>query len=260
MAILVEDIIERILDHAHYIDSRILHNCSLVCRPFLFLARKRLFRDVNIFIIPDLPGEGTTEAQLAASHLQFIASNDYVASIIRRLCFHYTDQQNADHPMTWAATIAALSRLYPKLHSIRHISVHSSLLADWFRLNDSLTQTIIRICHIPTVDSVELFYVGLSSTDLMSFLRVRKLVLVGVYLIYDVGLSTIFPTESRELSTLVDLSVTLRNVASAEPIYSMAQAAGRSLRSLEWLASRNHSRFHYVTITPIFGLTYKSTQ
>jgi hypothetical protein len=241
MAILIEDIVETILEQAHYIDSRILQNCSLVCRSFLLLSRKRLFREVNIFITPDLPGRGTTYGQQAASRLQFIASNDYVASIIRHICFHYSDQQNTDSPVTWAAATAALSNLYPKLESIRHISVHSSLLADWFRLNGRLTQTIIRLYARPTIDCVELFYVGLSFADLMSFLRVRKLVLVGVYLIDDANLPITLPEECKGFSALTNLSVTLRNFASAEPIYLLAQAARRSLRSLEWMASPHHS-------------------
>lgn len=237
MAILVEDIIETILGQAHYIDTGILQNCSLVCRSFLRLSRKRLFREVNIFITPDLPGHGTTYGQQVASRLQFLASNDYVASIIQHICFRYSDQENTDNSVTWAAAIAALSNLYPKLDSIRHISVHSSLLADWFRLNGGLTQTVIRICAKPAVDCVELFYVGLSFMDLISFLRVRELVLVGVYLIGNANPPTTLSEKCKGVSALTNLSVTLRNFASAEPIYFLAQAARRSLRSLEWLAS-----------------------
>lgn len=240
MAILVEDVIEGILDHALYINSGILQNCALVCRSFLLPARKRLFRDVNLIITSDLPGEEITDAPQAISRLQFLASNNCVASFIRRLSFHYSDQENSDHPATWGTTIATLSILYSKLHSIQHVSVHSSLLTDWFRLNDCLAEIIIRICTSPAVDCVELFYVGLPFIQLMLFLRVRKLVLVGVYLIRCTTLSTTFPVERDVASALSELSVTLRSSTSAESIYSLAQAARRSLRSVEWLPHQCH--------------------
>ena len=237
------EVVESICERLYSDDCQSLCNCALTCRPFLLIARIYLFRDITIFLEPTPPA--STQEPPANRHsrlLYFLAFDDHVASNIRNLRLQRAVPTSTNsREDKWAPTIENLGRMLPKTNSVQRLSIHSSFLSDWTLEDDKLRLILIQFSQLPGVQHLELFYMALLGRELPRFLGIPNVSLIGTYINHEDEIpgeiSRLPDSGDSTQSTLSNLCVMFRAPENAEDMYSVAQGASRTLKSLTWLSN-----------------------
>lgn len=237
------EVVQSIFKRLYSDNCQSLRNCALTCRPFLLIARIYLFRDITIFLEPTPPASAREPPDNRPSRLlYFFAFDGHVACNIRNLRL-----QRAVPTLTnsredkWAPTIENLGRMLPKMNSLLRLSIHSSFLSDWTLEDDKLHQILMQFSQLPSVQHLELFYMALFRRELPRFLKIPNVALIGTYLKHEDEIletnSGLPDTDNSVESILFNLCVMFRAPENAEDMYSVAQGASRTLKSLTWLSN-----------------------
>lgn len=222
-------------------DLQTLKVCSLVSRLFLVLCRKHLFSNVTIFVTPDSANdEGRNQS--ATQFLSFLTTDDHTSSFIQNL--NIRNDTGVPMSSTWTTVARSLDELLPKLSLLTSLSIHGNLISDWTSSDTTLREVLMCLCRRPTLNILNLNFVGISQQELFSLVGVTNLSLSSLRLNPDTLDSTSafqqissFPNNTSRLSTL---SVVLGDLRISQAIWNIAKASASTLKSLIWISSPYH--------------------
>ncbi|KAF8904691.1 hypothetical protein CPB84DRAFT_1772591 [Gymnopilus junonius] len=203
-----------------------LKNCALACQDYSSLARRFLFRDVTI----RLQAIANDERRTLYQFLEFLASNTKVSTCIRDLFIgesHYRFMYQS--VMNWAETSVKLAAILPGLTHLRYLKV-------WFPVHKKHTdggmrETLLHFANIPSLQRLTLGIGNLTAERLAGLLWIPKLNLFNLDLpILNPRLTSLSGSNGIGLCDL-----TLEGPVQAEAAFSIARAAGKTLKRLRWM-------------------------
>ncbi|PPQ74702.1 hypothetical protein CVT24_003794 [Panaeolus cyanescens] len=276
------EILDRILQALNYSnDTHSLKNCSLVSHIFLQPSRRYLFQRVSVHIaishLDSIPHVHQSD------FLQFLSDNDHVASFMRELRLvprsvsplvdrpqlsssGYIGELSSQQPVQLLISLemfaSKLEALRKKALGLWRLSIIADMLYDWTALNDKLRSAVLSFCTIPTLQALELKYLGMSTAELEGFIGcnspLTSLVLHGIHQVKPNAFGNAFSqSHSMEMCQQkgipqLDLDVLVENTGSSTLMVNLVHKAGSRLSSLKWHSSPSvvdqDSYFHRLSL------------
>ena len=151
------DIIELIIEAVgENKDTNLLEELALVSHSFHQICSKHLFATVELH-------DANPKRNVASSKKGFVKllnSRPYVVKYIRKLTYkmsnYYFPINNDDELLS--PILLNFLRTIPSLNYLRITSSMTS--SDWNELNPSLTSTFLHLMHLPTVNHIDLSFIG----------------------------------------------------------------------------------------------------
>ncbi|KAH9477146.1 hypothetical protein JR316_0011063 [Psilocybe cubensis] len=236
------EVLEKIIEDINGLDDRqVLVDFSLSSKLFLRLCRAHLFRNVKLFLEP-----GPREAQGHPSSVQFIAflaSDPDVASQIRSLHIVSSD---SNHPHSSeghrTAVIEHLFTITSKLSHLCNLVIQFTFFTNWSMIDSRLKNVINGLYSASTLRYLELNYLELTTTQLLSLLRIPEVTLIGVSSIEPVGSEEVLHHQGSQTtqSAVHNLKIVMRRPNMARFLANIVRDSSKSLKRLEWLSSPYH--------------------
>ena len=234
------EVLERILRD---VDWTGVKACSLASRTFYALARPVLFQKVALSLEPDpkVSDARGPETSRTSPFFGFLLEDADVASFIRELSLHEKRSSRADDTASdWQSNADNLILLLPKLTRLNHLSIQSSFFSDWTMTNDDLRATIVKLCLLPRLQSLQLSFIRLQQRELSLLTSIPKLTMFCIDFASDTPMTSagIPSLSSFPPIHLQDLTITTRySDPRPSAIWSLVKTAGSNLTSLRIYSS-----------------------